>query len=172
MFQILGHMNISSFKPHANFTSAPILEGNFKRTVQPAPFVVVQSLSRIWLFATPWSATCQASLSITNSLSLLRFMSIVLVMPSNQLIFCHPLLFLPSIFPSIRVFTSGDWSIGASASVFPMNIQDLFPLGWTGWISLQSKELSRVSSNTQFKNINSLAFSLLYGPALTSIHDY
>ena len=86
MFQILGHMTISSFKPHANFTSAPILEGNFKRTVQPAPFVVVQALSRIRLFATPWSATCQASLPITSSQSLLKLMSIVLVMPSNQLI--------------------------------------------------------------------------------------
>ena len=64
----------------------------------------VQSLSHIWLFATPWTAACQASLSITNSQSLLKLMSIESVMPSNHLILCHPLLLLPSIFPSIRVF--------------------------------------------------------------------
>ena len=64
----------------------------------------VQSLSRVRLFATPWSAARQASLSITNSRSSLKLMSIVLVMPSNHLILCHPLLFLPSVFPSIRVF--------------------------------------------------------------------
>ena len=63
----------------------------------------VQSLSHIWFFAAPWTAACQASLSITNSCSLLKFMSIALVMPSNHLILCHPLL-PPSIFPSIRVF--------------------------------------------------------------------
>ena len=66
----------------------------------------VQSLSRVQLFATPWTAACQASLSITNSWSLLKLMSVVLVMPSNHLILCHPLLLLPSIFPSIRVFSN------------------------------------------------------------------
>ena len=104
----------------------------------------------------PWTAACQASLSITNSQSLLKLMSIESVMPSNHLIPCRPLLFLPSIFPTIRVFSNESalhircQSIGASvsASVLPMNIQDWFPLGWTGWISLQSKGLSRVFSNT------------------------
>ena len=67
-------------------------------------FSSVQSLSRVWRFATPWTAARQASLSITNSQSLLKLMSIKLVMPSNHLILCHPLLLLPSIFPSIRVF--------------------------------------------------------------------
>ena len=89
---------------------------------------------------TPWTAACQASLSITNSWSLLKLMPIESVMPSSHLIHCHPLLILPSIFPSIRVFpmsrffTSGGQSIGVSAStsVLPMNIQDRFPLGWTG----------------------------------------
>ena len=66
----------------------------------------VQSLSRVWLFATPWTAACQASLSITNSRSLPRLMSIESVMPSNHLILCHPLLFLPSVFASIRVFSN------------------------------------------------------------------
>ena len=104
VFQILGHRNISSFKPHDNITSTPILKGNFKRTVQPAPFVVVQSFSRVQLFVTPWTAACQASLSITNSQSLLKLMSTESVMPSNHLILCHPLLLLPSIFSSVRVF--------------------------------------------------------------------
>ena len=111
-------------------------------------FSSVQSHSLVWLFGTPWTAASQASLSITNSPSLLKLMSIELVLQSNHLIPCHPLL-LPSIFPSIRVFskesgfTSGGQSIGvsASASVIPMNIQGWFPLGWTGWISLQSKGL-------------------------------
>ena len=115
-----------------------------------------QSLSCFWLFATPWAAAHQASLSITNSWSLLKLMFMESVMPSNHFIFCCPLLLLPSIFLSIRVFSnesvvrSGDQSIGASASasVLPMKIQDWFPLGWAGWISLQSKGLSRVFSNT------------------------
>ena len=105
---------------------------------------------------TPWTAACQASLSITNCQSLLKLMSIVTVIPSNHLILRRPLLPLPSSFPSSgsfqmsQFFASGDQSIGvsASASVFPMNIQDWFPLRWTGWISLQSKGLSRIFSNT------------------------
>ena len=77
-------------------------------------------------------------------------------------------------FPLSQPFTSGGQSIGASASasVLPRNIQDWFPLGWTGLISLQSKGLSRVFSNTTFKNINSSVLSFLYGPTLTSIHNY
>ena len=126
---------------------------SFSASVQ---FSSVQSLSRVRLFATPWTAACQASLSITNSQSLLKLMSIESVMPSNYLILCHPLLLLPSIFPSIRVFqmsqlfASGGQSIGVSASisVLPINTQDWSPLGWTSWISLQSKGLSRVFSNT------------------------
>ena len=93
--------------------------------------VIIPSLSHIRLFVTPWTAARQASLSFIISRSLLRLMSIEPVMPSNHLILCHPLLLLPSIFPSIRVFpmswlfTSGGLSIGtsASASVLPMNIQ-------------------------------------------------
>ena len=78
-------------------------------------------------------------------------------------------------FPMSQFFTSGSQSIGVSvsASVLPKNIQDWFPLGWTDWISLQSKWLSKESSPTpQFKSINSLALSLLHSPTLTSIHDY
>ena len=119
-------------------------------------FVVVQSLSDGQLFATPRTAALLASLSFVISQSLLKLMSVELVMPSNHIILCHPLLLLPSVFASIRVFSneslfaSGDRSVGASASVLvpPMNIQDLFPLGLTGLISLQSKGLSRVFSST------------------------
>ena len=100
------------------------------------------------------SAVCHASLSITNSQSFLKLMSIESVMPSNHLNLSHPLL-LPSIFLSIRVFSNesvlciSGQSIGVSvsASVLPMNIQDWILLGWTSWISLQSKGLSRVFSN-------------------------
>ena len=115
-----------------------------------------QSLSCVWLFATPWIAACQASLSITNSRSLPKLISIESVMLSSHLILCHPLLLQPSIFPSIRVFANEStlrikwpkyWSF-SSASVLPMNTQDWSPLGWTGWISLQSKRLSGVFSNT------------------------
>ena len=106
--------------------------------------------------ATPWTSARQASLSITNSRSPPKPMSIESVMPSNNLILCHPLLLLRSIFPSIRVFSNesalciSGQSIGvaASTSVLPMNTRDWSPLGWTGWISLQSKGLSRVFSNT------------------------
>ena len=105
--------------------------------------------------STPWTAAHQASLSITNSWSLLNLMSIELVMPSNHLILCRPLL-SPTIFPSIRVFSNVSslhqvakvLELPASTSVLPMNSQDRFPLGWTGWISLQSKGLLRIFSNT------------------------
>ena len=116
----------------------------------------VQSLSHVQLFATPWTVSRQASLSITNSWSLLKLMSMELLMPSNYFILCCPLLLLPSIFPSFRVFSNESvlhitwpkyWSF--SFSISPSNeFQDWFPLGLTGWISLQSKRLSRVFSNT------------------------
>ena len=106
----------------------------------------------------PMDYRISAFLSITNSWSLLKLMSIVSVMPSKHLILCCPLLLLPLIFPSIRVFSSESvlrirWpklEIGdsASASFLPKNIQDWFPLGWTGWMSLQSKGLTRVFSST------------------------
>ena len=118
--------------------------------------VSVQSLSHTWLFVTLLAPARQAALSITNYQRPPKPMSIESVMPSNHLVLCHPLLLLPSIFPRTgsfqmsQFFTAGGQSIGvsASASVLPMNIQDWFPLGWTGWISLQSKGLSRVFSNT------------------------
>ena len=115
-----------------------------------------QSLSRVRLFATPWMAARQTSLSITSSRSSLRLMSIGSVMPSSHLTLCHPLLLLPPIPPSIRVFSNestlagGGQSTGASAlaSFLPKKSQGWSPSEWTGWISLQSKGLSRVFSNT------------------------
>ena len=116
----------------------------------------VQSLSRVWLFATPWTTAHQAFVSITSSRSPPKPMSIELVMPSNHLILCRSHLLLPSIFPSSRVFSNESplrirwpkyWSFSFSIQL-PMNTQDWSPLGWTGWISLQSKGLSRVFSNT------------------------
>ena len=116
---------------------------------------VVSGPSHVWL-----SAACQASLSITNSWSLLKLTSTESVMPSDYLILCCPILLLSSIFHSTRVFqmnqffASGGQSIGASssASVLPTNIQDWFRLGWIGWLSLQSKGLSRVFNTTVQKH--------------------
>ena len=116
----------------------------------------VQSLSHVRLFATPWIAAHQASLSITNSRSLLKLMSIESVMPSSHLILCWPFSSCPQSlpawgsFPMSQLFPWGGQSTGvsASASVLPMNTQDWSPSGWTSWISLQSKGLSRVFSNT------------------------
>ena len=140
----------------------------------------VQLLSHIRLFVALWTAAHQASLSIINSQSLLKLMSIKLVMPSNHLILSCPLFLLTSIFSSIRVFpmsqffASGGQSTGisASASVLPMNIQDWFSLGWTGLISLQSKGISRVFSNITVQKHQFSVLSFLYIITLTSIHDY
>ena len=116
----------------------------------------LQSLSHVLLFLTPWSAAHQASLSITNSWSLVRLMSIESVMPSSHLILCRPLLLLPPIPPSIRIFSNEStlhmrwpkyWSF--SFSIIPSKEHPgLISFRWTGWISLQSKGLSRVFSNT------------------------
>ena len=119
-------------------------------------FSSVQSLSCVRLFVTPWIAARQASLSITNCQTLPKLMSIELVMPSSHLILRRPLLFCPDSlpgsgsFPMSQLFAWGGQSIGVSASVsvLPMNTQDWSPLGWTGWISLQSKGLLTVFSNT------------------------
>ena len=122
-------------------------------------FSSVQLLSCVWLFETPWTTARQASLSITNSQSLLKLMSIESVMPSNHLTLCHPLLLLPSIFPASgsfqisQFFASGDQSIGVSAStsVLSMNTQDWPPLGWTGWISCSPRDSQKSSPTPQSK---------------------
>ena len=126
---------------------------------------------------TPWTATHQASLSFTISQSLPKLLSIESEMPSNHLILCHPLLFLPSIFPSIRVFPNElahliRWPKYWSFSISPSkDYSGLTSLALTGLISLQSKELSS-SPTVQFESINSLVLSLLYGSTLAPIHDY
>ena len=138
----------------------------------------VQSFSHVRLFATHWTAARQASLSITNSRSLLKLMSIDSVMPPNHLISCHPLLLLPSIFPSIRVFSIESallirwpkyWSF--SFNISPSNEHSGLISFRRDWLDLLA--FSQESSPTpQFKSINSSALSFLYSPILTSIHEY
>ena len=144
-------------------------------------FFAVQSLSCVQLFATLWTAACQAYLSFTISWSLLKLIPIESMMPPNHLILCHPFLLLPSIFPSIRVFSNESallkrwpkyWSFSFSISP-SKDIQGWFSLGLTGLVSLQSKRLSaKVFSEPQFKSISSSVLSLLYGSTLTSVRDY
>jgi len=111
--------------------------------------VVVRSLSHVQLFEIPWTAAHQASLSFTISWSLLRFMSLQSVMLSDRLILCHSLLLLPSIFPSIRVFSNESALHIRCLSISPINeYYGWFPLGLPGLISLQSNGLSRVFSST------------------------
>ena len=142
----------------------------------------VQSLSRVRLFAIPWTAAHQASLSITNSRSLLRLTSSELMMSSNHLILCHPLLLPPSIFPSIRVFSNESvlcirwpkyWSF--SFSISPSNEYPgliSFRMDWLDLVAVQGTLKSLLQQTPQFKSINSLALSFLYNPTLTSIHDH
>ena len=141
----------------------------------------VQSLGRVRLFATPWTGARQASLSITNSQSLLKLMSIESMMPFNHLILCHPLLFLPSIFPSIRVFSNESvlrirwpkyWSF--SFSISPSNAYLGMISFRMDWLELpcSPRDSQESSPTSQFKSINSMALSFLYSPTLTSIHDY
>ena len=131
------------------------------------------------LFATPWTAARQAPLSITNPRSPPKPMSIELGMPSNHLILCHPLLLLPSIFPSIRVFSNESvlcitWSKYWSFSISPSNEYSGLISFRTEWFDLPAVQgtVKESSPTLQFKSINSSAFSFLYGTTLTSIHDY
>ena len=143
----------------------------------------VQSLSCVRLFATPWTAARQASLSITNSRSLPKLISIMLVMPSNHLILCHPLLLLPSVFLSISVFSDESafcirwpkyWSF--SLSISPSNEYSgliSFSMDWKNLLAVQGREDSQESSPTPlFKSMYSSVLSFLYSPTLTSIHDH
>ena len=140
----------------------------------------VQSLNCVRLFAAPLIAARQASLSITNSQISPRLTSIESVMPSSHLILCRPLLLLPQSlpasesFPMSQLFAWGGQRTGVSAlaSFLPKESQGWSPSEWTGWISLQSKGLSRVFSNTTVQSINSSKLSLLHSPTLTSIHGH
>ena len=142
-------------------------------------FSSVQSLTHIRLFATPWTAARQTSLSIANSWSLLKLISVESVMPSNHLILCCPLLLLPSIFPNIRVFSNESalrsrwpkyWSF--SFSISPSN-------EYPGLISFRMvgspcspRDSQKSSPTPRFKSIDSSVLSFRYSPTLTFIHDY
>ena len=138
-------------------------------TPSPGLFSSVQSLSFVWLFATPWTVACQASLSITNSRSLLKLMSMESVMLPSHLILCRPLLLLPSIFPSTRVFTNESvlhirWSKYWSFSISPSNEYSgliSFRIDWFNLLAVQGTLKS--SPTPQFKSISSLVLSFVYG---------
>ena len=146
--------------------------------VSPAP---VRSLSHVWLFVTPWTAAHQAFLFITNSWSLLKLVPIELVMPSNHLILCCPLLLLPSIFPSIRAFSNESvlhirwpkyWSFtfkNSPSNEYSGLISFRIRLVRSLWCPRDSKSLFQ---HHKFKSINSSVLSFLCSPTLTSIHYY
>ena len=144
-------------------------------------FSSVQSLSRVWLFVIPWTTACLASLSIINSRSLPKLMSIESVMPSNHLILCRPLLLLPSLFPNIRVFSNESalcirwpkyWSF--SFNIIP-STEHLglisFRMDWLDLLAVQGT-LKESSPTPQFKSTNSSVLSFLYRTTLTAIHHY
>ena len=152
---------------------------NFWESSIQHQFSSVQLRSRIWLFATPWTTACQTSLSISNCWSTPKPMSIELVMPSNHLILCLPLLLLPSIPPSITVFSNEsvhirwpkDWSSSFSISLSnEYSGQISFRIDWLDLLDPRNSQ--DPSPTPQFKSTSSLALSFLYSPTLTSIHDY
>ena len=166
----------------------PVLSFFIKNRAEKEPYISgcphsVQLLSHFQLFATPWTTARQASLSITNCRSPPKPMSIESVIPSNHLILCRPLLLLPSIFPSIRVFSNEstlrirwpkNWSF--SLSISPSNEYSgmiLFRMDWLDLLAVQGtlKGLFQHHSSKEFKSINSLVLNLLYSPTLTSIYD-
>ena len=142
--------------------------------------ISVQSLSHVRLFATPWTTVLQASLSVTNTWSLLKLMSIESVMPSSHLILCCPLLFLPSIFPSTKVFFNElalrirwpkHWSFSLTLSPFnEYSGLNSFRIDWLELLAVQGILKSLLQHYNS--SINSSALSHLYSPTLTSIHAY
>ena len=148
----------------------------FSRWTSAGPVTVVQSLSHVRLFAIPWTAAWQASLSITNSWSLLKLMSTESVMPSNHLILCPPFLLQPSIFPSIRVFSNESvlcirWPKYWNFSISPSN-------EYSGLISFRIDLFYTLAVQGNFSSLlqhhswKAPVLSRLYGPTLTSIQDY
>ena len=160
----------------------PALAGGFSTTGTQVKFYhSVQSLSHVLLFVSPWTTTCQASLSITNSGSPPKPMSIKSVMPSNHVIFCHPLFLLPSIFPSIRVFSneSALWMRWPKIWNFSFNVSpsnehpglSSLRMDWLALLVVQGtlKSLLQHHSSKAWILLGSAFF---YSPTLTSIHDY
>ena len=137
----------------------------------------VQLLSRVWLFMTPRTTASQASMSVTNSRSLLKLISMESIQPSHPLLSPSPPAFNPSQHQGLFQWVSSSHQVAtrtgasSSTSVLPKNIQDWFPSGLTGWIFLQSKGLSSIFYSTTVQR-HQFFFSFLYGPILTSIHDY
>jgi len=162
----------------ASFKKTLMTENNREQSLTISQSV--QSLSRVRLFATPWITACQASLSITSSWSSLRLTSIKSVMPSSHLILCHPLLLLPPMPPSIRVF-SNESTLHEVAKVLEFQLQhhsfqgnpraDLLQNGLIG-SPCSPRDSQKSSPTPQFKSINSSVLSLLHSPTLTSIHDH
>ena len=156
------------------------IQNSEDHNIQSLQFSSVQLLGCVRLFATPRTTACQTSLSITNSQSPPKPVSIKSVMPSNHLIFCRPLLLLPSFFPSIRVFPNESalrirwpkyWSFNFNIS--PSNEHPgliYFRMKWFDLLAVQGTLKS--SPTPQFKTINSSVLSFLYSPTFTSIHDY
>ena len=157
------------------------MSSNMVATSHMHLFSSVQVLSHVQLFATPWTAARQASLSITNSRSLPKLMSMESVMPSYHLILCHPILLLPPIPPSIRVFSNKSalrirwpkyWSF--SFNISPSNEHSgliSFRMNWLDALTVQ-RDSQESSPTPQFKSINSSVLSFLYSSTLTSIHDH
>ena len=154
---------------------------DYKGSISQQKFSSVQSLSRVQLFTIPWIAACQDSLSITNSRSSLKLMSIELVMPSSHFILCRPLLLPPLIPPSIRVFSNEStlrmrwpkyWTF--SFSIIPSKENSRADLLQNGLVGspCSPRDSQESSPTSQFKSINSSALSLLHSPTLTSIHDH
>ena len=142
----------------------------------------VHLLSRVWLFETSWTAACQASLSIINSWSLLKIMSIELMIPSNHLILCHPLLLPPSIFPSIRVFSNESalcirwpkyWSFSFSISLSNEYSRLIsLRMDWLDLLAVQGTLKSLLQHHSsKASTLRHLVFFSFYSPTLTSIHD-
>ena len=184
-FYYPGLMDITSIV-FLLFQTWSILGANTRQVLEKSvgerramPFSSVQLLSRVRLLVTPWIAARQASLSVTNSRSSLKFMSMESVMPFSHFILCRPLLLLPPILPSIRVFSNEStlhmrwpkyWSF--SFSISPSNEHpDWSPLEWTG-SPCRPRDSQESSPAPQFKSINSLVLSFLHSPTLTSIHDH
>ena len=157
-----------------------VTSGQISKMTSSSQFSSLQSLSHVPLFATPWTAALQTSLSITNSWSLLKFMSIDLVMPSNHLILCRPLLLPCSVFPRIRVFSNESvrpirWPKYGEFQLQHQSFQWIFRTDFIyNWLveSPCCPRDSQESSTPPFKSVNSSVLSYLYSPTPTCIHAY